>query len=89
MANEFTIKSRKLNRTLTFNCAADAEDPKHKYGYIWVDLNGQPGCLGRQICEGGCLMGNTLMATEETFEQVCRNWYRAYIRRMEAMDMGE
>ena len=89
MANEFSIKSRKLGKTLTFNCNADDEDPKHKYGYIFVDLNGQPGCLGRQICEGGSLTGNTLMSDEKNFENVCRNWYRAYIRRMDAVGMGE
>ena len=28
--------------------------------YVFVDINGQPGTLGKQICDGGGLMGSTI-----------------------------
>ena len=72
---QLTIKSRKLGKEITFSRAGSY--------YIYVDLNGQPGCLGRQICEGGSLMGDTLGyqgESKERFEAICRRWYKAYIR---------
>jgi hypothetical protein len=71
----FTIKSRKLNKEITFS-----RPGSH---YIYADLNGQPGTLGKQICEGGSTGGWTLMYSGDDqgqFEKVCRRWYRAYIR---------
>ena len=72
---EFTIKSRKLGQDITFSRAGDY--------YIYVDLNGKPGTLGRQICEGGSLMGDTIGyrgENEEQFKVICRRWYKSFIR---------
>jgi hypothetical protein len=70
----FAIDSRKLGRRLNFWAPSAG-------GYVYVDLNRQPGQLGRQPCEGGALMGETLWARDETqLERVCRRWYRAYTR---------
>lgn len=72
---ELTIKSRKLNQEITFSRAGNY--------YIYVDLNGKPGSLGRQICEGGGLMGDTIGyrgESESRFEAICRRWYKAFIR---------
>lgn len=66
-----TIHSRKLNRDITFSLIGD---------YVYVDLNGKEGCLGKQICKGGYLMGSTIQATDENFERVCKNWFKAYIK---------
>ena len=71
---ELKIKSRKLGRTLTFSRPGSY--------YIYVDLNGQPGTLGKQICSGGSLRGETLYYSgedEDAFARICRNWYRAFI----------
>lgn len=72
---EMQIRSRKLGRTLTFS--------RPGYSYIYADLNGQPGTLGKQICRGGSTMGITLSYAGEDqaeFEAICRRWYRAYVR---------
>lgn len=71
----FTIKSRKLNKEVTFSIPGSA--------YIYVDLNGESGTLGEQICYGGELMGSTIEYSgdcEETFKKICRNWFRAYLK---------
>lgn len=47
-----SIYSRKLSRTVNFSI------PGH--GYIYADLNGQPGTLGVQICSGGSTFGSAL-----------------------------
>ncbi len=49
-------------------------------GYIFLEADGKPGTLGQQICKGGYFSGSTLSATPETFEKVCRNWYRSHIK---------
>lgn len=49
-------------------------------GYIRVVTNERPGTLGKQICRGGGFMGNTLTATPENFEDVCRRWHKDNIR---------
>lgn len=70
----YTIKSRKLNREITFS--------RPGKGYVYVDLNGQPGTLGKQICDGGNLMGSTITYSgndREGFEKLCRRWYRSYV----------
>lgn len=72
--NELTITSRKTGETFTFWMPTDG-------GFIWRTYPGRPGTLGEQICQGGSMMGFTLSATPETFERVCRNWYRAHQRR--------
>ena len=72
---ELTIKSRKLGQEITFSRAGNY--------YIYVDLNGKPGTLGRQICEGGSLMGDTIGCrgeNEAKFEMICRRWYKSFIR---------
>jgi hypothetical protein len=70
-----TINSRKLGRTFTFSRPGGS--------YVFADLNGQPGTLGRQICDGGATIGSTISysgSDEATFERICRRWYRAYLR---------
>jgi len=72
---KFTINSKKLNKPVEFSIPGNA--------YIYVDLNGQPGTLGEQICHGGSTMGDTMAYSgddEKTFENICRNWWKAYLR---------
>lgn len=72
---ELTIKSRKLDRTITFSRPGKS--------HIFANLNGKPGTLGTQICAGGRTMGDTVRYSgddKERFEKICRCWYRAYIR---------
>lgn len=74
---KFQIKSKKLDRTITFTRPGG--------GYIYADLNGQPGTLGNQICRGGSTTGIPLSYRgdcEGEFEWICCNWYRAYLRRV-------
>lgn len=67
------IKSKILGKTITFDCQGR---------YIFVDLNGQKGSLGNQICYGGALAGSTItLSKDDDFEKVCKNWYRAYIKK--------
>lgn len=72
---ELTIKSRKLGHDVTFS-----RPGSH---YIYVDLNGEPGTLGNQICGGGHLMGSAIGYSGddlEQFKKICRRWFKAYIR---------
>jgi hypothetical protein len=72
---KFTINSRKLGREITFFAQNN--------GYIFVDLNGQPGILGNQICQGGYLGGNTLSFSgddERAFAAKCRKWFGQYLK---------
>lgn len=73
---ECDIKSKILGKTLTFfRCNASH--------YIFVNLNGQVGTLGLQICKGGKLTGSTLSYVgedEAEFKRLCQNWYRTYLR---------
>jgi len=58
-------------------------------GYVFVDLNGQPGTLGKQICDGGNLMGNTISYSGESyeaFEKICNRWWRDYLKNHRGMD---
>lgn len=50
--------------------------------YIY-DVTYQPGVLGRQICDGGEYGGSCLSCSDDRFEEVVRNWYRAHIRHAE------
>lgn len=67
------IHSRKLN--LTFNFWM-----KDAGGYVRLESAGKSGTLATQICDGGGFRGNTVTATPETFEKVCRRWYRQHVR---------
>jgi len=52
--------------------------------YIYADLNGKSGTLGKQICNGGETSGSTISYSGDDqvkFEEVCRRWYRAYSRK--------
>lgn len=71
---QLTIKSRKLNREITFS--------RPGKGYIFADLNGKSGTLGNQICHGGGTMGSTISYSgddQSQFETICRRWYRSFI----------
>jgi hypothetical protein len=68
--NELTINSRKTGETFSFWMPSSG-------GYVHRVYPGRPGTLGDQICRDG---GSTISATPETFEKVCRNWYRAQMR---------
>lgn len=72
----FQIVSRKLGRVVTFSRPGG--------GYVFVDLNGQPGTLGNQICAGGALSGSTISCSGDAaeFERVCRRWWRQYLSRL-------
>lgn len=86
----YTIKSTKLGRPVTFSCPRAG-------GYVYVDLNGREGTLGKQICKGGSLGGETLRhvykGTCETenaavFRMACRAWWRAYLRKLGRYNQG-
>ena len=70
----FAIKSRKLGYEIIFSRPGNF--------YIYANLNGKPGTLGRQICYGGRITGNTIGYDghdQKQFEKICRRWYRAAI----------
>lgn len=70
-----TINSRILDKKLTFSRPGN--------GYIYVDINGQPGTLGRQIGERGFLTGGMISYTgtdTNEFKKICRNWLNSYIK---------
>lgn len=69
------IRSRKLGKVLEFS--------RPGRGYIYVNINGGSGTLGRQICSGGKLTGSTIAYygdDTEGFERICRRWYRQFLR---------
>lgn len=71
-----TINSKILGKKITFSRPASS--------YIFVDLNGKSGILGNQICEYGCLMGDTIAYRgydQKEFNRICRNWYKSFIRK--------
>ena len=80
---EFTIKSIKLGKDVTFWRGYGRDK-----SYVFVDLNGQSGCLGCQICYGGELTGDCITTTEDTFEHVCRNWWRIYLQKHKELGLG-
>ena len=72
------LYSRRLQRSLTFS-----RPGRH---YIYLDLNGQPGTLGQQICDGGRLLGPTLTYSgedAEAFRRICQRWYRRYLQNLD------
>lgn len=71
---DFSIKSRKYG-TVTFTRPGDR--------YVYVNINGEPGTLGNQICDGGRLSGSTIGIRgdgQSWFEYICRRWWRAYLK---------
>jgi len=73
---EYIINSRKLKKEITFS------RPGHTY--IYVNLNGKPGTLGRQICDHGRLSGSTSSYRGEDIQQfrnICHKWWREYLRK--------
>jgi len=72
----YTIKSRKFGRDIDF--VASLPNSKN-YAYIKVSFTGNDSNY-RQICDGGYLMGSTVSATAESFESICRNWWKQYLR---------
>ena len=49
-------------------------------GYVYLELAGNRGTLGRQICAGGDFRGNCLTATVESLEKVARAWHRKHLK---------
>jgi hypothetical protein len=45
-------------------------------GYVRLESDAKPGTLGDQICEGGHFLGDTIFATEKSFESICKKWHR-------------
>jgi hypothetical protein len=81
---EYTIKSRKFNRTVTFSRPGGH--------YIYVDWNDKPGTLGYQICDGGDLMGSTISYSGNSpsaFEAICKRWWRKFAAQTDAPSHGE
>jgi hypothetical protein len=64
----YTIKTRKFG-ALTFWCQDGG-------GYVYVDINGQHGCLGQQICEGGGFRGNTVYSKD--LPTSAHRWWKQY-----------
>lgn len=83
---EYTIKSRKLNRKITFS--------RPSSHYIYVDLNNHSGTLSHQICKGGELSGSPLgisgnkydSQVQKRFERLCKSWWKQYRARFDADD---
>jgi len=73
---ELVIKSRKYNKEITFS--------KPGKTYVFVDLNGKEGSLGRQICDGGSFTGSTISSCDTSFENDCRKWWKSYLRQERA-----
>lgn len=57
-------------------------------GYIWADLNGKPGTLGEQICQGGSTRGDCLSSHggEAQFRALCRKWWAARLKSIRAAE---
>lgn len=62
----FTINSRKHGEQV-FSVRGDGE-----IGYVRVN--------GRQICDGGCFSGSTIMCRESSLEKTARAWWNAKMR---------
>lgn len=72
---KFTINSKKIRKLVEFSRPGSS--------YLFVDLNGQSGTLGKQICYGGSFMGDTLAYSgedEDRFKRICKNWWRQYLQ---------
>jgi hypothetical protein len=67
----FTMHTRK-NGTISFHVRDEG-------GYVRLDgMGANHGMSGRQICEGGCFGGQTIMADADRLEAASRRWYRAF-----------
>ena len=60
----FTINSRKFGAQV-FTCQSSRS-------YVR--------CNGKQICDGGKLLGNTISATEKTLEHIAKKWWKQYLK---------
>ena len=72
----FTIKSRKLNREVTFYFSGQT------IGYVFVDLNGLDGTLGAQCCDYGRLSGETLLCMRKNFRKTCKAWFASHLKEL-------
>ncbi len=71
---KYTIKSRIAGET-TF-ALSDSASENNPY-YVWHEYADRWGNYKRsQICEGGGHRGNTLSATPDSFNDVCKRWHR-------------
>lgn len=70
---EFTINSRKHGK-VTFSRPGKS--------YVFVDINGLPRTLRKQICSGGYFLGNTISweGDHEGFKKLCRRWWKNYLK---------
>lgn len=68
----YTTKTREFGE-ITFSAPAASDTDT---GYVFVDTNGQPGTLGKQICDGGDFRGSTIRATHETLKSAAQKWLR-------------
>ncbi len=58
-------------------------------GYVFLELEGRPGTLGLQLCEGGNLGGgHAVSANPATFDRVCRRWHRARLALIRSGDVS-
>ncbi len=76
------IDCPELGRELTFT--------RPGRGYVYVDINRRPGTLGRQICENGKFLGETLVCmgdSQEIFVELCNDWYREFVDHYRAMQL--
>jgi len=65
------IKSKLLKQKLTFSQPGET--------YIFVDMNGQPGSLGRQLFkDGGAVTYSG--DSDRVFAKMCRRWYREHMK---------
>lgn len=72
---ELTIDSKKLGKKVTFSRPGG--------GYVFADLNGKGGTLGKQICKGGSLGGSTIYYkgdNQDAFNRICKNWFKQYLK---------
>lgn len=74
MTLKLTINSRVMKQKFEFWVRIS---DKYGDGYIYLVSDTHPGTLGQQICDSH---GNCLIATPDSFERVCRKWYRAKLR---------
>lgn len=68
---QVTINSKNLSRPVTFSRPGSS--------YVYWDINGQSGTLGKQPTTNG----HTLTYDGESqseFERVCRRWFRRYLK---------
>ncbi|MEA1079511.1 hypothetical protein [Marinobacter qingdaonensis] len=81
---ELKIKSRKLDRLLTFSRPGGT--------YIYVDANGRAGTQGEQICKGGETNQGQCLSyrgdDKKAFEAICRKWLSDHIYKTKTAGWG-